>query len=135
MKKVLLVTILLAGCGGISQLSPDGQQLVESQLPAIETGTGQLCIFRASYLAGMGAGCDLYANEQKIGRLPNSSYFCANLTPGEYTINAKCFGGARMGAETIIKSGERKYMELSVASSTLMGQTRDTGLSGIHAAM
>jgi hypothetical protein len=136
MKKLIICSLLLlTACGGISQITPDIEKQTESKLPAIDSTGGQLCLFRVANFVSMGSSCEIFANEEYIGRLPNSSYFCANLSPDEYTITAKCFGGGRMGAETTIRAGQRKYIELSAANISLTSQTREIGLAGIYGTM
>jgi len=136
MKKLIPVFSVLAltACGGISEITPDMQAATEKKLPAIDSKGGQLCIFRVSNAIGMAVICDMYANDEFIGRLSNRSYFCVNLSPDEYTITGKCFGGSRVGAEVNIRQGQRKYMELS-GGPVLQSQTREVGLSGIHGVM
>jgi len=139
MKKYLplLPILALAACGGMSQITPDMEIATENRLPDIDPRGGQLCIFRASNFIGGGASCEINANNEYIGRLPNSSFFCINLMPDEYTLTGRCFGGARFGAETIIRQGQRRFMELQVASTgvQLISHTRETALGGLYDAM
>lgn len=137
MKKLIMLSglIVLAACGGISQITPEQEIITENKLPIIEPAKGQLCMFRVANFVSMGSSCDVFANDEKIGRLPNSSYFCVNLLPAEYTIAAKCFGGGRQSASIIITQGQRKYMEMSAANGTMMPQSKSIGLSGINQTM
>lgn len=138
MKKCLFIvlTLMLSGCGNISQLTPEIADYVEPRLPYIDPRGGQLCMFRASNYVGTFMSYDIYADDEYIGRLPNGSYFCTNLEPGEYIIST---GGTwqRGGADIFITKGRRKFMELYVG----MGGTRvdsvipEVGLAGIYDAM
>ena len=138
MKKFIILGFVcgLTACGGISEITPDVQYQTESQLPAIDTGMGQLCIFRVSNMTGMAVALEMLANDKYIGRLPNSSYFCANLIPDEYIITGTPTwneGNNRASAETIVRAGTRKYMELQVGMNMgLSTTTRELGLAGIH---
>ena len=138
MKKSIMLSslIFLTACGGVSQITPMQQSQVEQLLPAIDSAYGQICIFRASNYGGAAVSFEMRANGESIGRLSNSSYFCTNLSPDEYIITGESWTGYRVSAETIIRSGTRKYMELQVGmDNQLILQTRELGLAGIYGAM
>ncbi len=138
MKKasLILLTLALVGCGTVSQISPEQMTITERYLPAIDPRGGQLCVFRASNYVGMPLSYEIYANNEFIGRLRNSSYFCTNLEPGEYVIST---GGTwhRGGAEIVISQGRRKFMELYVGSAGVRFDSviPEVGLAGIHDTM
>lgn len=139
MKKIIILCALvsLSGCGGITMIDEKQQAMIETKLPAIDPKGGQLCICRASNFAGSGAIVGLKANDENIGELPNSSYFCINLSPDQYSITGDCTMCSRMGSETIIKQGQRKYMELYVGMNgmNLHSTSREIGLSCINGRM
>lgn len=135
MKKTLLflLTIALSACGGISQITSEDAAMTARRLPNINPRGGQLCIFRSSNVVGMAMTYEIYADDEYIGRLPNDTYFCINLEPGEYVIST---GGSwqRAGAETIISRGKRKFMELYVGMNgvSINSVTPEVGLAGIY---
>jgi hypothetical protein len=137
MKKMILMILPLAlvACGGITMIDKNQQDVIESKLPEIHEDGGQLCICRASNFAGSAAILGIKVNGEYIGDLPNNSYLCANLSPDEYSVTGDCTLCTRVGTETIIKQGQRKYMELSVNSVSLHSTSRDIGLSCIAGTM
>jgi hypothetical protein len=139
MRKLIILCSLyaLAACGGITQIDENQQAITEAKLPAIDPAGGQLCVCRASNYVGGGAILGLKANGEYIGDVPNGSYLCANLSPDEYSITGDCTLCSRVGAETLIKQGQRKYMELYVGMNgmNLHSTSREIGLSCIADAM
>ncbi|MDL2296065.1 hypothetical protein LJC18_04655 [Lachnospiraceae bacterium OttesenSCG-928-E19] len=134
----LLLPMVLVACGGISEISHQEEVMTESRLPLIDPRGGQLCVFRVYNLTGSMVAYSIKADDEYIGRLSNDSYFCVNLTPGEYVINGDTthFGSQRVAAEVKIKQGMRKFMELQVGySSVLSNQTQSIGLAGIYSVM
>jgi len=132
---ILLLPLMLVTCGGIRDISPAQQFATEQQLPPIDPRGGQLCAFRVSNFSGAAITYDLRANDEPIGRLSNNSYFCVNLLPKEYVISgdSSYWGARRVGTETIIRQGERRFIELQVGASPILStQTREIGLAGIH---
>lgn len=135
MKKILLflLTITLSACGGVSQITSEEAAVTARRLPNIDPRGGQLCMFRSSNFVGAAMTYEIYADDEYIGRLPNDTYFCINLEPGEYVIST---GGSwqRAGAETIISRGKRKFMELYVGMNgvSIHSVTPEVGLAGIY---
>lgn len=142
MKNLMLIlpVFMLTACMGIARLDTYQQAQIEAQLPPIDPEGGQLCMFRVSSFIGMAATFNMQANSEDIGRLSNSSYFCANLLPGEYIITGEASYGrvrvAGVGTETTIRQGQRKYIELKTDVTTSAGQlihqTREIGLGAIY---
>ena len=135
MKKILLflVSITLSACGRVSQITSEDAAMTARKLPNIDPRGGQLCMFRSSNAVGVAMTYEIYADDEYIGRLPNDTYFCINLEPGEYVIST---GGSwqRAGAETIISRGKRKFMELYVGMNgvSIHSVTPEVGLAGIR---
>lgn len=135
MKKIAIFCSLFAlvACGGITAIDENQQAITEARLPPIDPAGGQLCVCRTSNLIGSGAIPGLKASGEYIGDVPNSSYLCVNLSPDEYSITGDCTLCSRVGAETIIKQGQRKYMEMYVGANgmNLHSTSREIGLSCI----
>ena len=139
MRKLTFLSILLAlgACGGITMVDESGQETIESRLPPINDAGGQLCVCRTSNFIGSGAIPGLKANGEYIGDVPNGSSFCVNLSPDEYSITGDCTLCSRFGAETVIRQGQRKYMEMYVGANgmNLHSTSREIGLSCITGVM
>ena len=139
MKKIItmLSVLTLTACGGITRITPESQDSIENLLPVIHPDGGQLCVCRTSNYAGSGLVPILEANGEYIGRLPNNSFFCVNLMPDDYAITSDCWNCARVGAETTIRQGERKFMELFLGfnGKNIHRTSREMGLSCIAGRM
>lgn len=136
MKRLLIVGLLLSGCGGISIVGEEVQSQVESKLPSIPSDQGQLCICRVYNFARFTSVFDMKANGEDIGRLSSGSYFCINLEPDEYIISTK-LGFNRASEEVLIRPGVRKYMDFQFGLDGLDfdSTSREVGLSCINSVM
>ena len=138
MKQVALCFLFLLGaCGGISAIDENQQITTEAKLPDIDPNSGQLCICRTLNYVGGGGILGLNANDEYIGDMPNGSHLCVNLTPDEYSITGTCTFCPRVGAETTIRKGQRKYMELYVGINgmNLHSTSKEVGLACIAGTM
>ena len=138
MKKLIILNsiLVLSACGGIKMIDANQQTIIEKQLPKIADKGGQLCICRANNFLAAVRSYDMTANKEFIGNLPNDSYFCVNLSPDEYLIAGDSgFGMPRVSAETTIKQGQRKYMEVQINTGTLSTTSSEVGLSCIAGTM
>jgi hypothetical protein len=131
----ILPFLLLAACGGISEIDRDTMTRTESRLPPIDPRGGQLCVFRVQHYMLMMVAQDVWADGEFIGHLPNDSWFCVNLTPGDYIITTDGSLGFRAGANVAINARVRKFMELNADAKNLIPQTPEVGLAGIYSAM
>ncbi|MCK4665420.1 DUF2846 domain-containing protein [Candidatus Dependentiae bacterium] len=87
-KKILQITCLFLiflffmGCATL-------QNREDNLYPDVSPGKSLVYFYRENKLEGLGLSYIIYANEEKVGRLQNGTYFLKEFEPGEYIFWAK----------------------------------------------
>ena len=72
-----LIFLFFIGCATL-------QSRKDNPYPDVSTGKSLVYFYRENKLEGFGLSYIIYANEEKVGRLQNGTYFFKEFEPGEY---------------------------------------------------